>query len=194
MADLRLDLKDIINEMSEEEKEIYYIESSSKYFRWLYNSEEFSKIIDKLDNDYVIEEKEWLFLFKRFFAVTCKAINENEELKFLDKVIYMFSNIGIKMCKLDSKGYNECYKMIEYINSIRMNIDINNDLLYGLEKVGEGRVYRDLDILIKQHNTACSFREYKDMFFESYKKNNNSDISYEERIAINSFGRSYENS
>jgi len=61
-----------------------------------------------------------------------------------------------------------------------------------VEKVGEGRVYRDLDILIKQHNTACSFREYKDMFFEFYKKNNNSDISYEERIAINSFGRSYE--
>ena len=30
------------------------------------------------------------------------------------------------------------------------------------------------------------------MFFDSYKKNDNSNISYEERISINSFGRLYE--
>jgi len=192
MADIRLDLNEIVNEMSEEEKEVFYIESSARYFRWLYNSEEFSKILDKLDNDYAIKDKEWLFLFKRFFAVTCKAIEENEKLKFLDKVIYMLSKIGIKISKLDSKAYNECYKMIEYINSIKMNKDINSDLLFGLEVVGSDRNYKQLDVLIKQHTTACGFREYKDMFFDSYKKNDNSNISYEERISINSFGRLYE--
>jgi hypothetical protein len=130
-------------------------------------------------------------LFKRLFAVTCKAIQENEKLTFIDKIIYLFSRIGFNMSKLDSKAYNECYKMMEYIESIKMNKDINEDLLKGLEIVGNGRDYKNLDILLKQHNEACTYREYKDMFFDSYKKSENSRISYEERIAINSFTRSY---
>ena len=192
MADIKLDLTEIVNEMSEEEKEIFFIESSSKYFRYLCDTETFKNIIGKLDKDYAIKESEWLFLFKRFFAVTCKAVDENEKLSFLDKVIYIFSRIGIKLCKLDSKGYNECYKMIEYIKSIKMNNDINSDLFYGLELVGSDRVYKYLEVLIKQHNTACGFREYKDMFFESYKKSDNGKITYEERMAINSYNRLYE--
>ena len=185
------DLSEIIDEMDEEEKEKYFIESSSKYFRYLYTTKKFESILDKLDNNYTIKEDEWLFLFKRFFAVTCKAIEENEKLSFLDKIIYMFSNIGIHMSKLDSRLYNECYKMIEYIKSINMNKDINSDLLYGLEQVGSKRDYKKLDILLKQHTTACNYRESKDLFYDNYKKNDGSNISYEERMAISSFNRHY---
>lgn len=191
MEPIRFDLKEIIDEFDEEEKEKYFIESSSKYFRYLYSTSKFEKILFKLDNDYIINEDEWMFLFKRFFAVTCKAIEENEKLSFLDKVIYMFSKIGYSLSKMDTKLYNECYKMIQYIESIKMNNEINSDLLFGLEKVGSGRDYKELNILLKQHNEACTYREYKDMFFESYNKSGNSNITYEERIAINSFGRSY---
>ena len=95
------------------------------------------------------------------------------------------------MSKLDSKLYNECYKMIEYIKSIEMNKDINSDLIYGLEKVGTGRDYKNLDILLRQHTTACNYRESKDLFYENYKKNDGSNISYEERMAISAFTRQY---
>ena len=185
------DLAEIIDEMDEEEKEKYFMESSSKYFRYLYTTKKFENILDKLDNNYVIKEEEWFFLFKRFFAVTCKAMEENEKLSFLDKVIYILSKMGFKISKLDSKLYNECYKMIEYIKSIKLNNDINSDLLYGLEETGAGRDYKKLDILLKQHIIACDYREYKDMFYENYKKNEGSNISYEERIAIYSFTRQY---
>ena len=120
-----------------------------------------------------------------------KILKENEKLSFLDKVIYILSKMGFKISKLDSKLYNECYKMIEYIKSIEMNNDINSDLLYGLEETGAGRDYKKLDILLKQHIIACDYREYKDMFYENYKKNEGSNISYEERIAIYSFTRQY---
>ena len=185
------DLAEIIDEMDKEEKEKYFMESSSKYFRYLYSSPRFEEILDKLDNNYVIKEEEWLFLFKRFFAVTCKAMEENEKLSFLDKVIYMLSKIGFKISKLDSKLYNECYKMIEYIKSIEMNNDINNDLLYGLEEIGTERNYKKLDILLKQHIIACNYRESKDLFYDNYKKSNSSDITFEERISISSFNREY---
>lgn len=191
MEPVRFDLKEIVNEFSDEEKEKYFIESSSKYFKYLYETPIFKKILYKLDNDYIIKEEEWMFLFKRFFAVTCKAIEENEKISFLDKVIYMFSKIGFHIGKLDSKFYNECYKMREYINSIKMNADINNDLLLGLEKVGSGRDYKNLETLLNQHIVASSYREYKDLFYESYKKSENSIVSYDERIAINSLGRYY---
>ena len=187
------DLNEIIDDMDNEEKEKYFMESSSKYFRYLYTSKKFESILDKLDNNCIIDEDEWLFLFKRFFAVTCKAMEENEKLSFIDKVIYMFSKIGFKISKLDSKLYNECYKMIEYIKSIKMNKDINSDLIHGLEKVGTGRDYKKLDILLKQHTVACTYREYKDMFYEYYKKSNNSNMSYEERISISAFHRQYKN-
>ena len=191
MEPVRFDLKEIVNEFSKEEKEKYFMESSSKYFKYLYDTPAFKKILYKLDNDYIIKEEEWMFLFKRFFAVTCKAIEENEKISFLDRVIYMFSKIGFHISKLDSKLYNECYKMREYINSIKMNIDINSDLLFGLEKTGSGRDYKNLETLLNQHIVASSYREYKDLFYESYKKSENSNISYEERIAINSLGRYY---
>ena len=191
MEPLSFDLKEIIDEFDEEEKEKYFIESSSKYFRYLYSTPKFNGIISKLDNNYVIKEDEWMFLFKRFFAVTCKAMEENEKLSFLDKIIYMFSKIGYKISKMDTKLYNECYKMIQYIESIKMNNDINSDLLFGLERVGTGRDYKVLNTLLKQHIEASTYREYKDMFFESYKKSDSDRISYDERIAINSFGRSY---
>ena len=191
MEPVRFDLKEIIDEFDKEEKEKYFIESSCKYFKYLYDTPRFKDILYKLDNDYIIKEDEWMFLFKRFFAVTCKAMEENEKLSFIDKVIYMFSKIGYSFSKMDTKLYNECYKMIQYIDSIKMNNDINSDLLFGLEKTGSGRDYKNLDTLLKQHIEACGYREYKDMFFESYKKSENSSISYEERIAINSIGRSY---
>ena len=88
MEPVRFDLKEIVNEFSKEEKEKYFMESSSKYFKYLYDTPAFKKILYKLDNDYIIKEEEWMFLFKRFFAVTCKAIEENEKISFLDRIIY----------------------------------------------------------------------------------------------------------
>ena len=191
MEAISYDLKDIINEMSEAEKNIYFNENSSKYFKYLHGTKKFEIIMSKLDNEYIIREDEWLFLFKRFFAITCKAIEENEKISFLDRIIFMFSKIGCYLSKIDSKTYNECFKMIRYIESIKMNKEINSDLMMGLEIVGRTRDYNNLNILLKQHMEASDYRDYKDMFFEEYKKSNNSHITYDEGIAIKSFGKAY---
>ena len=85
MADIRLDLNEIVNEMSEEEKEVFYIESSARYFRWLYNSEEFSKILDKLDNDYAIKVYNQL----RNAGIRVKLDDRNESMGYKIRVIKM---------------------------------------------------------------------------------------------------------
>ena len=53
-----------------------------------------------------------------------------------------------------------------------------NDIFEIIFKGGMPKIYTEKKIM-------------RDMFFESYKKSTNSNISYEERIAINSLGRSY---
>ena len=191
MEPVRFDLTDIIDEMDEYERNFYNMESASKYFGYLYYHGRFHEIAEKIENDYIIKEEEWVFMFKKLFAVTCRAISEEESLRFIDKVINMFSKIGIHLTKLDSDAYNECYKMIEYINSIKMAKDINKDLIYGLEVVGSSRDYKDAKNLLRQHHAASNFRDNKDGFFDSYRKNENSRITYDERIAINSFNRFY---
>ena len=192
MAGKRCDLLDIVDEMSEEEKNIFYNESTNKYYKYLEKSESFKRIIDKVEKDEEILEDEWIFLLKKLFTITCKAMSENEELTFWDKLPYVFAKAGMRLSEEDSDAYNESYKMVQYIDSIKQADEIIMDLFHGLEVVSNTRRVEDLNILLKQHREAYRFREYKDRFYDSYSSNDRSDITPEERVSINSFNRFYE--
>lgn len=185
-------LNKIVDELSDEEKKIYWTQSTNDYFRSLYYSKEFIPILKKLASNDKLDKEEWEFVIKRLFLVTCKAMAEEDNVTYVDMFRYMLSKIGQTFSIKDGHLYNECVKMIEFIDSISMEKDINNDLLCGLDIIKNSDNPTDLDILLKQHREAAIFRDNQDSYLEAYKNSYKGFITDSERAYINSMHRSYE--
>ena len=94
--------------------------------------------------------------------------------------------------KKGTPEYNEYYKMLQMGQSILRTKEVNDDLLLGLEKLVNSSDERVLEILLDQHEEACSFRTHRDFFYEEDLKSQDGELSMDEVIAINCFNRSYE--
>ena len=185
-------LNKIINELNPEEKNIYLTQSASNYFRLMHYSEKFIPILEKLETRKKLTIEEWDYLVKRLFLITCKAIAEEDNVTYVDMFHYTLSKIGQTFSIKDGHLYNECVKMIEFIDSISMEKDINNDLLCGLDIIKNSDNPTDLDILLKQHREAAIFRDNQDAYFDAYRDSYKGFITDSERAYINSMHRSYE--
>ena len=184
-------MKKMIEDMSSDEQNIYDNQSTSDYFRFLYYSEFFTKILDKLDVKSKLSKEEWEELLRKLYLVTCKAISEEDSLSIMDKLRYSLSKILIKISRTDGPMYSECFRMIEFVKSIDNEKDINLDLLEGFAIVSKSMSEEDLLILINQQREASAFRDNQDSFCIKAIQSSKSSISESERISINLMNRAY---
>ena len=180
----------IINSLSEDELKRYNSQTASEYFRDLYYSENFIKIIKKIDKDEKLSEDDWQYLTDRLFLVTYKAIQEEDSIKLADRISYILNSICIKVFK-NGKMHNECEKMIKFIDSINHEKEINEYLLSGLETVNDSRSQTELNILLKQHREAGIFRDNQDAFIDSYKESSLGRMSNQDIVNMNCMDRAY---
>ena len=164
-------VKKIVAQLDENERKMYFNLSASEYLNNVYHSREFSPILKKLNTKEKLTIEEWEYLVNRLFLVTFKALSEEDKI----------SKIGLKICRKDMPLYNECFKMIRFIDSIDQEIDINMDLVEGLDRVRRSGEDTNLNLLLQQHREAASFRDNKTSFTESYKVSDKSDITDDER-------------
>ena len=187
-----MDLNYLVDRMPEEEREVYLHKSASEYYHFLEEQEEFSTIEEKLSTEEILNEKEWLYIFYKLYLVSCRALMEEENYTLVDRVLYLLTKLGMKVCKKDGGLYNECYKMMEYLTSIKREHEINLDLFHGIDNVMDTCSETDLDRLIKQYRLANVFRDNKDAFQEAYHASDMGYISGYERMYIHACHKAYE--
>ncbi len=174
-------VKKIVAQLDENERKMYFNLSASEYLNNVYHSREFSPILKKLNTKEKLTIEEWEYLVNRLFLVTFRALSEEDKITSGDKIRYAISKIGLKVSRKDMPLYNECFKMIRFIDSIDQEIDINMDLVEGLDRVRRSGEDTNLNLLLQQHREAASFRSSKTSFIESYKVSDKSDITADER-------------
>ncbi len=184
-------LEEVIKSLDRSERILYEAQTASEYFRLIYYSKDFIKIQDKLDKNEKLSEIDWSYLIKRLFLVTVKAISEEDSVNFMNKFTYSINKIGTKVLKKGGSTYNECAKMIAFIDFVRMEKEINKDLLIGLDIVEKDKQESELDILLNQHREASIFRDNQDSFCDSYTKAVTGEMTDSEMVLMNAIDRSY---
>jgi hypothetical protein len=185
-----MELNSVIKSLSPQEKKAYETQTASEYFRHLYYSQDFIKILDKMDTTELLSDKEWTYLLERLFLVTYKALSEEDTVSFMDRLTYMVNSIAIKVFK-SGKLHTECEKMMKFINSVIYEREINEELVNGLEMVENSRSESELSILINQHREAAIFRDNQDAFIDSYKESNTGSMSNQDIVNMNCMDRAY---
>ena len=163
-----MNIHDIVEKLDDSEKEMYIESTASSYFRTIYYSEKFSSIVGKLDSKDKLTDEEWKYLMEKLYLVTYKAVQEEDSLDFVDKMNYVISRIGAKVFR-KGKIHNEYVKMLAFLESVKLECEINRDLSDGFERVNLSRKETDLDILLRQHREAAMFRDNQDAFIDSYR-------------------------
>ena len=179
-------LEDCIENMSDEEKGIYYNESASNYFLYLKNSSSFQSAFERL------EEEDWIYLFEKFYLVTYKAMSEEASSKILDGIFYLYRKLGMLLSKKGSPNYNDHYRSFQMIQSVFRDREVNDDLLKALEETMASQDEEDLRILFFQHEEACLLRKHRNYMYEEEIKAHAGILTGGEIAAINCFNRSYE--
>lgn len=179
-----------ISDLDNDEKLSYIDSTANEYFRNVYYSEKFSSIVSKLDSKEELSEDEWNYLINRLYMVAYKATMEEDSFDIIDGINYVVNRVGVFLFK---KGiiYNECAKMLVFLDSIRIEKDINKDLLLGIELVENSRDVLDLSILLRQHREAVLFRDNQDAFLNLYEKGITGVMTKEELTCIESMDRCY---
>ena len=180
-----------LDQLDEEERNMYIENSTGQCFRNMYYSEKFSPILGKLNTKEKLTSEEWEYIVTRLFLITCKAKIEELDVTFTDKIMYLLSKLGVRVSIKDGHLYNECFKMIRFVDSIDQEKDINRDLTEGLCRVFNGGSDSDLDILLKQHREAIVFRDNQDGYLDSYRESSGGYISDKEKIFLSSMSRAY---
>ena len=185
-----MNILDIVKKLSHEEKMMYIDSSANMYFRNIFYSKEFSSIVEKLDSKEKITDEEWEYIVDRLSLVTYKATMEEDSLSVLDRIYYVLSRIGSKVFK-EGKIHNECVKMLAFAESIKLEKDINLDLIDGIDRVNFSKNQMDLDILLKQHREATIFRDNQDAFIDSYRNGQVGVMTGDDMLYMDSMDRSY---
>ncbi len=185
-----MDIEKLIDEMKEEEKIIYLKSNASSYFHYVFKDNE-SSLKEKINQSEKLTEEEWKFILEKLFLVTTKAIAEEDEFSIVDSIVYLISRISKAISFKDSPYYNECCKLIEYLGTIKKEKMIHKDLVKGLRIVNVSREETDLDILLRQHEEACIFRDSKDTFNRIYENTSTGIINRSEIMYSNIMKRSY---
>ena len=189
---MELDLNQLVEAMSEEERDFFLKNSASDYYRYLESHEEFQNILEKINQSHKLTDSEWNYIISKLFIVSCRALMEEAKVDFLDRLYILIGNIGTKIGRKDKPLYNECFKMLEYARSFKQEADINDDLLNGLDIVSERKQETDLDILLRQYEEGNIFRSNQVAFMEAYEKTETGVVSFDERMYMNAFQRAYQ--
>lgn len=185
-----MNIHDIIEKLDESEKLMYIESTASSYFRTIYYSKKFSSIVGKLDSKDKLTEDEWQYLFERLYMVTYKAVQEEDSLSVVDRVNYVINRIGAKVFR-KGKVHNECVKMLAFLESIKLECEINRDLTKGFDRLEISRKETDLDILLKQHREAAMFRDNQDAFIDSYKVGQPGVMTNDDMLYMDCMDRAY---
>ncbi|MBR5370051.1 MAG: hypothetical protein IK137_01970 [Bacilli bacterium] len=185
-----MNIHDIIEKLDDSEKLMYTENTASSYFRNIYYSKKFSSILGKLDSKDKLSDDEWQYLFERLYVVTYKAIQEEDSLSIVDKVNYVINRIGTKLIR-KGKVHNESVKMLAFLESIKLECEINRDLTYGFDRVKTSRSETDLDILLKQHRESAVFRDNQDAFIDSYKVGQPGVMTNDDMLYMDCMDRAY---
>jgi len=187
-----MDLEFLVRRMSEEERECYLKTSATEYYHFLDNRPEFHTIIDKVENSIKLSEAEWSYIFTKLYLISCRALLEEGKLDFMDYVFYLLSKLGLKVAKKNQSLYYECYKMVQFVQSIQKGKEINVDLLNGIDYVMETSQESDLNILLQQYKEANIFRDNQDAYMKAYQDSISGEISVSERMYSHAFQNAYD--
>ncbi len=183
-------LQNVIDGLSESERVIYEAQTASEYFRYIFYSKESLTISKKLETSEKLNNFEWDYLMKRLFLVTVKAIEEENSTSIVDKINYVINKVAVKVLK-KGKVYSECVKMLSFIESLRLENEINDDLSNGFERVKKSKNEQELDILLRQHREAALFRDNQDAFLDSYKNGKVGIMSDDELLYMDCMDRAF---
>lgn len=181
-----LHLTECLEHMTEDEKKIYEEKSANEFFRYISSSNSFQEAVNRL------EEDDWKYLFEKLYLVTYKSLFEENTVHIFDGVLTLFCKIGMMFSQKGTPEYNEYYKMLQMSQSVSRTKEVNDDLLFGLEKLVNSSDEKFLEILLQQHEEACLLRSHRDYLYEQDLKSQDGELSSEEIVAINCFNRSYE--
>lgn len=179
-------LKDCIEHMSDEEKDVYHNENANDYFSYLKNSSSFKIAFEKL------EEDDWIYLFEKFYLITYKAMSEETSIKSHDGFFYLFSKLGMLLHEKGSSTYNSYYRVSQIIKSYYYDRRINDDLLKTLEDTMISHDEEDLMILLSQHEEASRFRNYRNSMYYEVHNSEPGNLTPEIMKAIDCLNNSYE--
>lgn len=183
-------LQNVIDSLSESERVIYEAQTASEYFRYIFYSKESLTISKKLETSEKLNNFEWDYLMKRLFLVTVKAIEEENSTSIVDKINYVINKVAVKVLK-KGKVHSECVKMLSFIESLRLECEINDDLSNGFERVEKSKNEQELDILLRQHREAALFRDNQDAFLDSYKNGKVGIMSDDELLYMDCMDRAF---
>lgn len=185
-----MNILNIVKKLSHEEKMLYIDSNANMYFRNIYYSKNFSKIVEKLNSNDKITNEEWEYLVDRLSLVTYKAIIEEDSSNVIDKISYVLNRIGAKVFK-EGKIHNECVKMLAFLESIKLEKEINLDLLDGLDRLDVEKSEIVLEILLRQHREAAIFRDNQDAFIDSYNKGQMGVMTTDDLLYMDCMDRAY---
>lgn len=195
--------------LDDKETKMFETNTANEFFEYVYNSDMFKNILDKLSCDLKLTEDEWNYILSRLISVSEKSIAEyrKDKLDCKERIVYIVCKIGMFLFEEDSPLYNEFYKMFEYMGSIIKFGNISNDLEAYYILVDDEKDEELLKIYIKQHIEACGFRSYWYSFMNMYSKNVDKEsidisegrivdnlgyVNGEERYNINMMNRAYD--
>lgn len=185
-----MNLHNFLDNVDETELTMCINMTASDYFRNIYYSKQFSSIVDKLSSKDELSEEEWKYLTSRLYIVTCKATMEEDSLSIADRIRYLLNKIITKILK-NGKVYNECVKILAFIESIKLEGEINMDLLECLERVEKSKKEIELEVLLKQHREASIFRDNQDAFINLYMEGETGIMTSDELLYIDCMDRAY---
>ena len=185
-----MNIHDIVEKLDDSEKEMYIESTASSYFRTIDYSEKFSSIVGKLDSKDKLTDEEWKYLMEKLYLVTYKAVQEEDSLDFVDKMNYVISRIGAKVFR-KGKIHNEYVKMLAFLESVKLECEINRDLSDGFERVNLSRKETNLDILLRQHREAAMFRDNQDAFIDSYRIEQPGVMTNDDMLYMDCMDRAY---
>ena len=81
--------------------------------------------------------------------------------------------------------------MLAFLESVKLEKEINIDLLSGFERTEASKSETDLDILLRQHREAAIFRDNQDAFLDSYRKRELGVMTSDDLLYIDSMDRCY---
>ena len=185
-----LNLELIIDSLDDVEK-IYY---SSKYTNTFYDffvkQEKYKKILNKMVDD-SLNEEDWDYIISRLYIILCKAITEEKEISFFEKISYRFSDFCLTHFDEHYPLYQECFKIKKFIEGYEMLKSLNMDLADGLHILIEDKTIDNLSLLLEQNELAALFRDYNKSFFDEYVEDKSPDVSPREYYNINMSERNY---
>lgn len=180
-----------MGEMSDEEREIFLEQSATEYFHYIYNQKTFQSLLKRLDSNEMLLEEDWDFLLEKFYLIICKAISEETKVDFIDKILSLVCKMVVRFGKENTKIYNECYKLLEYVSMMKKEKEINQDLFTGYDTILNDKRKESVHVHLKQQEEASIYRANRDYYLQEYQKASSGVITNGERMAINSFNRSY---